>query len=247
MPDAVLTPDVRDLWVYLSASPLFHLTLTLAAFVVAQALSRRFGGSPLLNPVLLTVVMVVSILLITGTDYRTYFQGAQFVHFLLGPVTVALAIPLYRQRKTLLRYAIPLVASLLIGSATAVVSAVMTVRLLDGRADTVSSMAPKSITAAVAMGVSEQIGGLPSLTAVLVMMTGIFGAVAAPSLLRWFGITDQAAVGLAIGTASHGIGTARALQIGETCGAFSGLAMGLNAVATALLLPVLWPLLLALS
>lgn len=242
MAPPVLPADVQDLWVYLSASPLFHLTLTLAAFVLAQALSRRFGGSPLLNPVLLTVVMVVLVLLATGTDYRTYFQGAQFVHFLLGPVTVALAIPLYRQRAMLLRYALPLVASLLIGSATAVLSAVITVRLLGGRADTVSSMAPKSITAAVAMGVSEQIGGLPSLTAVLVMMTGIFGAVAAPSLLRLCGITDPAAVGLAIGTASHGIGTARALQLGETCGAFSGLAMGLNAVATALLLPVLWHL-----
>jgi predicted murein hydrolase (TIGR00659 family) len=231
--------QVRDIWVYLAASPLLHLTLTLAAFQAGSWLYRRAGLNPLLNPVLIAVALLVGLLALTGTPYATYFGGAQFVHFLLGPATVALAVPLYRQFERVRRSALAILASIVTGSLSAAASAVGIAWALGAGRDTLISLAPKSVTAPVAMGISEQLGGLPSLTAVLVILTGVLGAMLGPPLMNLLRIRDMAARGLAIGTASHGIGTARALQVSELAGAFSGLAMGLNALATALLLPLL--------
>jgi len=235
--------ELRDIWVYLSASPLLHLTMTLVAFQAGSWVYERAGRHPLLNPVLIAVVAVVAMLLATGTSYADYFAGAQFVHFLLGPATVALAIPLYRQFERVRKSGLAIAASILTGSLTAIGSALGVGWLLGASRDTLISLAPKSVTAPVAMGISEQLGGLPSLTAVLVILTGIVGAMLGPLALNLIGVRDWAARGLAMGTASHGIGTARALQVSEVAGAFSGLAMGLNALATAILLPVVWQLL----
>ncbi|PLX37787.1 MAG: hypothetical protein C0606_05825 [Hyphomicrobiales bacterium] len=234
--------DLRDIWVYLSASPLLHLTLTLVAFQAGFWLYRKGKLNPLLNPVLIAVLIIVATLFATGTSYETYFDGAQFVHFLLGPATVALAIPLYRQFNKVRRSALALLTSIIAGSLTAAISAVGIGYFLGASKDTLISLAPKSVTAPVAMGISAQFGGLPSLTAVLVILTGILGAMIGPGLLNLLRIRDWGARGVAIGTASHGIGTARALQVSEVAGAFSGLAMGLNALATAILLPLLWKL-----
>jgi putative effector of murein hydrolase len=215
---------VDDIWVYLSASPLLHLTLTLIAFQIGTWAYRRTKMNPLLNPVLIAVLLVV---------------GA-----LLGPATVALAIPLYRQAARVRRSAPALLASILAGSLTAAASAVGIAWVLGGGRDTLIALAPKSVTAPVAMGITEQLGGLPSLTAVLVILTGVLGAMLGPPLLTVIGVRGWAARGVALGTASHGIGTARALQVREVAGAFAGLAMGLNALATAVLLPLLARLLL---
>ena len=232
--------NLQETWVYLSASPLFHLTLTLVAFQAANWVFEKAGRNPLLNPVLGAVLVVVAVLLATGTEYGTYFEGAQFVHFLLGPATVALAVPLYRQWYRVRRSALAITASLLAGSLTAILSAIGVAWILGGSSEVLASVAPKSVTAPVAMAIAKELGGLPSLTAVLVIVTGILGAMFGPKVLDIIGVTDWRARGLAIGTASHGIGTARALQVNETAGAFSGLAMGLNALATALLLPIIW-------
>ena len=232
--------NLQDTWVYLSASPLFHLTLTLVAFQLASFLFEKTGRNPLLNPVLGAVLIVVAVLMLTGTDYGSYFEGAQFVHFLLGPATVALAVPLYRQWYRVRRSALAIVVSLVAGSLTAILSALAVAWLAGSSEAVLASVAPKSVTAPVAMGIAEKLGGLPSLTAVLVIVTGILGAMLGPKVLDVTGVVDWRARGLAIGTASHGIGTARALQVNETAGAFSGLAMGLNALATALLLPIIW-------
>ena len=235
--------EFRDIWVYLSASPLLHLTLTLAAFVLASLVYRRLRMHPLLNPVLISVMAIVLILRGTETSYATYFEGAQFVHFLLGPATVALAVPLYRQFDRVRKSAVAISVSLLCGSITSALSAVAIAWILGAETVSIVSLAPKSVTAPVAMGISEQLGGLPSLTAVIVILTGIIGAMFGPLVLNGLKIHDWSVRGLAIGTASHGIGTARALQVNEVAGAFSGLAMGLNALATAILLPILWNLL----
>jgi predicted murein hydrolase (TIGR00659 family) len=232
----------RDVWAYLSTSPLLHLTLTLVAYQIGLAIYRRANLNPLLNPVLLAVLMVVAVLVATGTRYESYFDGAQFVHFLLGPATVSLAIPLYRQFEKVRRSALAITASIIAGSLTASLSAVLIARLLGGSRDSLISLAPKSVTAPVAMGIAERLGGLPSLTAVLVILTGILGAMMGTFVLNTLGIKDWAARGLAMGTASHGICTARALQVNEVAGAFYGLVVGLNALATALLLPLLWRL-----
>ena len=238
--------SLQDTWVYLSATPLFHLTMTLVAFQVANFAFEKAGRNPLLNPVLGAVLLLVAMLLITGTDYGTYFEGAQFVHFLLGPATVALAVPLYRQWYNVRRSALAIAVSLIAGSLTAILTAVVTAWLFGGSLPILASLAPKSVTAPVAMAIAEELGGLPSLTAVLVIATGIFGAMFGPGILNLVGVKDWRARGLAMGTASHGIGTARALQVNETAGAFSGLAMGLNALATALLLPIIWGILVGL-
>ena len=227
------------LWVYLAREPLLHLSLTLLAYLAGSLLYQRSGQSPLLNPVLLAVTLLVGLLLVTGTPYPDYFEGAQFIHFLLGPATVALAVPLYQHLGRIRAQLLPILGGLLAGSLTAIVSAMGLVWVLGGSRELLLSMAPKSVTTPVAMGIAEKLGGLPSLTAVLVIMTGITGAVTGPLLLRALGVGSRSAQGLALGVASHGIGTARAFQIDDLAGAFSGLAMGLNALLTALLVPLL--------
>ncbi|MCB1429223.1 MAG: LrgB family protein [Nitratireductor sp.] len=234
--------DLSQVWVYLAASPLLHLTLTLIAYQAGSWLHRKSGNNPLVNPVLIAVLALVGILVFTGTSYQTYFDGAQFVHFLLGPATVALAIPLYRQFEHVRKSAIAILVSIIAGSLTAAGSAVAIAWAMGARESAIISLAPKSVTAPVAMGIAEQLGGLPSLTAALVILTGITGAMLGPLVMNFLRISDWQARGLAMGTASHGIGTARALQVNEVAGAFSGLAMGLNALATAILLPLAWKL-----
>ena len=234
-------PKLGAIWVYLAASPLLGLTITLLAYLIAQALYAKARFNPLVNPVLIAVAMVVALLEITGTPYATYFEGAQFVHFLLGPATVALALPLYRQWSKLRRAALPLVGGLVAGSLTAILSAVGVAALFGASHQTVASLAPKSATTPIAMAVAAEIGGIPSLTAVLVITPGVFGAVVARSILNLLRITEPEVRGFALGVASHGIGTARAFQVSEEMGAFAGLGMGLNGVFTAFVVPVLLP------
>ncbi len=230
---------LADIWVYLSASPLLGLSITLVAYLAGDWIYRRAGMHPLLNPVLLAVAALAVFLVVTGMPYATYFEGAQFVHFLLGPATVALAVPLYFNLAKLRRMWLPILGGLIVGSLTAVVSVVGIAWLLGGSTQTLLSLAPKSVTAPVAMGIADKLGGLPSLTAILVIATGILGAALGPVVLNGLRVRDQATRGFAMGVTAHGIGTARAFQESEQAGAFSGLAMGLNALATALLLPLL--------
>jgi len=230
---------IGEIWVYLAASPLLWLTMTLAVYLAGQWLFRRSGGRALFNPVALALVLLALLLLLTGTPYATYFSGAQFIHFLLGPATVALAIPLYLHWARVRRLFLPLMAGLLAGSLTAILSAMGIAWLLGGSPQTLLSLAPKSVTTPVGMGIAEKIGGLPSLTAVLVILTGVVGAVAAPALLNGLRIRDDAVKGFAIGVAAHGIGTARAFQISSLAGAFAGLAIGLNALLTTMLAPLI--------
>ncbi|MCB1887648.1 MAG: LrgB family protein [Rhodocyclaceae bacterium] len=236
-----MNASVSDIWVYLAETPLLGLTLTLVCYQAAFAIHSRFGMHPAANPVLLAVAMLVAVLLATDTPYPVYFEGAQFVHFLLGPATVALAIPLYAQFGRLRRMAGPLTVALVCGSLAAALSAVAIGASLGASHELLMSLAPKSVTTPIAMGVAEQLGGLPSLTAVLVIATGILGAIGARYVYRLFHIEDHAIRGFAIGLASHGIGTARAFQVSEQAGAFAALAMGLNGLFTAVSLPWLLP------
>jgi predicted murein hydrolase (TIGR00659 family) len=239
----VVAPQINDLWVYLSTTPLLGLTVTLLAYQAAWWVHRRSGSSPLANPVMIAAAALVALLAISGTSYQTYFDGAQFVHFLLGPATVALAVPLYTQFRRVRAMMLPVIAGLLVGSFTAAVSAVLVARLFGASLVTQLSLAPKSVTTPIAMGVAERIGGIPSLTAVLVISTGILGAVLGRYLFDALRIDDAAIRGFATGVTAHGIGTARAFQESEQAGAFAALAMGMNGLVTALLLPMFLPLL----
>lgn len=224
------------LWVYLTASPLLWLTVTLTAWLLASFIAQKIGH-PLANPVLIAIALVGALLLATRTPYQTYFEGAQFVHFLLGPATVALAVPLVRHRALVLRNIVPMALALFGGAVTACVTAMLIARALGAPREILLSLAPKSTTAGIAMAISEQLGGVPSLTAVCVIATGIIGAMIVTPLMDALRIRDFAARGFAVGLASHGIGTARAFVVDEVAGAFAGIAMGLNGLATSLIVP----------
>ena len=177
-------PAVGDIWVYLSASPLLWLTATLLAYAGAHALFLRANANPLVNPVAIAVALLVALLEVSGTPYERYFDGAQFVHFLLGPATVALAVPLYRNIRIVRRAIVPMALALVAGAATAVVSAVAVASLFGASRETLLSIAPKSVTTPIAMGIAQKIGGLPSLTAVFVILTGITGAMIGDAALE---------------------------------------------------------------
>lgn len=234
----MIAPRIADIWVYLSASPLLWLTITLIAYQAAYWVYARSDFNPLLNPVPIAIVALVVALKATGTAYATYFEGAQFVHFLLGPATVALAVPLYAQFDKLRKLLMPLGGALMAGSVTAIVSVLAIGWVLGASDATLLSLVPKSVTAPIAMGITEKLGGIPSLTAVLVILTGISGAVMAKYVLDALRIKDFSVRGFAVGIAAHGIGTARAFQVNEEAGAFAGLGMGLNGLLTAVLVPV---------
>jgi predicted murein hydrolase (TIGR00659 family) len=227
-----------SLWVYLSQSPLLWLTVTLLVYAVADAVSLATHRHPLANPVLHSMWIIAAFLLVTGTSYTTYFAGAQFVHFLLGPATVALAVPLYENRKVVLAAILPMLLALVVGSVTAIVSVVALAGAAGLPRGVILSLAPKSVTAGVAMGISESLHADPSLTAVSVVLTGIMGAIIVTPLMNRTGITDFRARGFAAGIAAHGIGTARAFQVDAVAGVFSGIAMSLNALVTSLLVPL---------
>lgn len=230
-------PDLATIWVYLSTTPLIGLTVTLVAYSLGYRLYLLANRNPLLNPVVTAIAALITFLQLTDVSYGTYFEGAQFVHFLLGPATVALAVPLYQQCAKIRQRMLPLLITLIIGAVVGALSSVGIAWVLGASIETQLSLAPKSVTTPVAMGISEQIGGLPSLTAVLVVATGIIGAVIGTTLFRLLRIEDDAVKGVALGIAAHGMGTARAFQLNREMGAFSGLAMALSALATAVLLP----------
>ncbi|MGC9467018.1 MAG: LrgB family protein [Anaerolineae bacterium] len=229
--------DLATVWDALSSSPLLWLTVTLITYRAAEAAYDRLGFA-WLNPVLISIVIVVATLLVTQTSYEDYFAGVQLIHLLLGPATVALAVPLYHRIERLRQMTGPIVGALLVGSCVAVGSAVAIGWLLGASPATLLSLAPKSVTTPIAMGVSEKIGGLPSLTAVLVILTGIVGAITAEPVLNLLRVEDHSIRGFAVGVAAHGIGTARAFQMDDEAGAFSGLGMGLNGILTAVLVPI---------
>jgi predicted murein hydrolase (TIGR00659 family) len=226
------------LWVYLSTQPLLWLTITVAVFVLADWLAERCGRNPQVNPVMISIAVIAAILVATRTPYGTYFNGAQFVYFLLGPATVAIAIPLFKNWPTVRRKALPMLAALGAGATVAIVSAVGVAAAFGVPKDVLISLAPKSVTAAVAMSISEHLGGIPALTAVLVAITGVLGSVIVTPLMNAMGLRDYAARGFSVGVAAHGIGAARAFAVDPMAGTFAGIAMGLNAILSSLLVPV---------
>lgn len=231
--------EFAEIWGYLGRDPLLWLTLTLAAYAIGDAASRASGRHPLVNPVLIAVLLLALILWATRTPYMIYFEGAQFVHFMLGPATVALAVPLHAQIGRLRRAALPMLGALVTGVCVSVASVVWIGQALGVDRAVLLSMVPKSATAPVALGVSEAIGGSPTLTAVLVILTGVMGAIVATPLMNALALRDWRARGFAVGVAAHGIGVARAVQVHETAGAFAAVGMGLSAILTAVLAPVL--------
>lgn len=228
----------------LAGSELLILTATLIVYLAADLIYRRCNCHPLANPVLSSIILLIFILHFCDIDYITYFKGAEFINFLLGPAIVALAIPLYRAYDHIKRAGWVLVLALISGCFIAITTVVVIGWACGGTKEIVLSLAPKSITTPIAMSVSAQIGGISSLTAVLVILTGVFGALISTPILNFFAVTDPRARGFATGLIAHAIGTSHKLKVNEVAGAFAGLAMGLNGIATAVFLPLLMPVLL---
>lgn len=232
--------DFVQLWVYLSTTPLFGLTATLVTYVLAVALYQRLGRAPWANPVLWSVALLGTVLVATGTSYPTYFAGAQFVHVLLGPAVVALAWPLWQRRREVQRRGAALLIAGLAGGLAAGGMAVLLAWGLGLPTEVLRSLATKSVTAPVAMGIAERIGGVPALAAVFSVMTGLVGALSGKYLFNALGIGSWAVRGFALGTAAHGIGAARAIQVDADAGAYAGLALGLQVLLASLLTPLLF-------
>jgi predicted murein hydrolase (TIGR00659 family) len=226
-------------WSYLQTQPLLGLTATLVTWELACFVDARAGHKPITNPTVLSILFLAWVLLVTGTPYAAYFTGAQYVHFLLGPATVALAIPMYANWRAIRTHFVAIGISLTAGSMAAALSAMLIARALGAPHEVVISLGPKSVTTPIAMGIAQNLGGQPPLTAVFVMITGIFGTVMCTPVFRWLGIKDWRAQGLAAGTAAHGLATSRMILLNETAGAFGGVAIGLNGIVTSVALPLL--------
>lgn len=230
--------DFVQLWVYLSSTPLFGLTATLIVYVLAATAYQRVGLAPWANPVLWSVVVIGAVLIVTHTSYPVYFAGAQFIHVLLGPAVVALAWPLWLRRGELRERGVALILAALVGGFATAGSAVALGWAFNMPDDVIRSLAPKSVTAPVAMGIAERIGGVPALAAVFAVATGLVGASSGKYLFDFLRIDAWAARGFALGTTSHGIGAARALQVNADAGAYAGIALGLQVLIASLLLPL---------
>lgn len=230
-------PPIQEIWVYLAGSPLFALVLTLGAYAMGLAAYERTDRNPLANPVLIAVVLVAAGLAVTDLPYRRYFEGAQFVHFLLGTATVSLAIPIYKGWSSVKGRLGVLTFAMVAGGVTSIAVAVGTLRALGADEALVKAMWAKSVTAPIAMGIAERIQASPTLTAIFAVSTGVLGAVLGRFVLNGAGVTAWWQRGFALGVASHGIGTSRAFSVHPVAGAYASLGMGLHGIVSAVVLP----------
>lgn len=222
----------------LANSDIFALTLVIGSYLAAQALYRKTRIS-LLHPLLTSIFVIIVVLNMLDVEYKSFRQGSSLIHFMLGPSVVALGYVLFEQMKYLRGNVISILTSVFVGAIVGIVSIIVIGQLMGADQTLIATLQPKSVTTPIAMGIAEKSGGIPSLTAVVVVVVGIFGSIVGPFVLKALGIESRIAKGLALGASAHGVGTAAAIQIGAVEGALSGLAIGLMGVMTAVLVPVI--------
>ena len=233
-----------SIWVYLQAEPLFWLTLTIGSYLIADFIYRKSNLFPLLNPVAISVLIVSLTLVSFNIDYERYFDGAKFIHFLLGPATVALAIPIYKKWNLIISNSKAIFLSLMAGSIFAILITFSLSSYLDLKDELILSLLPRSVTAPIAMGISEIIGGIPSLTAIITLITGIIGASLGIFVFDLMKLKKMEARGFSLGLASHGVGTARAMSRDKNAGVFAAVGMGLSGLITSIIIPLFLKLIL---
>ena len=233
-----------SIWVYLQAEPLFWLTLTIGSYLIADFIYRKSNLFPLLNPVAISVLIVSLTLVSFNIDYERYFDGAKFIHFLLGPATVALAIPIYKKWNLIISNSKAIFLSLIAGSIFAILITFSLSSYLELKDELILSLLPRSVTAPIAMGISEIIGGIPSLTAIITLITGIIGASLGVFVFDLMKLKKMEARGFSLGLASHGVGTARAMSRDKNAGVFAAVGMGLSGLITSIIIPLFLKLIL---
>lgn len=219
-------------------SEIFSLTLVIGTYLTSLFLYKK-TRLKLLHPLLVSVLVIIAVLEILSIDYETFRAGTHLVHFMLGPSVVALGYVLFEQMKYLKGNVISILTSVFVGAIVGIVSVILIGRLMGADKALIATLQPKSVTTPIAMGIAEQNGGIPSLTAVIVVAVGIFGSIVGPMVMKVLGIESHIAKGLALGASSHGVGTATAIQLGAVEGAISGLAIGLMGIMTAILVPLI--------
>lgn len=229
---------ISEIWVYLSGDPLFALVITLASYQLGYILYIKANRNPLANPVAISVVVSAVVIQLLDMSYEQYFEGAQFIHFLLGTATVALAIPIYHGFKTMGKKILPIILAMIVGSSVSIVSAVAITTWMNAGEHIIGSMYAKSVTAPIAMGIAERINVSPTLTAVFTVITGMLGAIMAPFILDKFKVQQWWIRGTAIGVGAHGLGITRAFSVNHEAGIYASMAMGLNGVISAIALPI---------
>lgn len=233
-------PPIHQIWVYLSGNPLFALVITLGAYAIGVRIYESTQRNPLANPLPIAVVLISCVLLALNIPYAKYFEGAQFVHFLLGTATVSLAVPIYKCRKALQGRVCVLLLALLFGGLTSIVVSVSVLRLLGADQALIQGMYAKSVTTPIAMGIADRINASPTLTAVFALSSGVIGAVLGRWIFNLLRITAWWQRGFALGVAAHGLGTSRALSVHPAAGALASLGMGLSGILGSVLIPVVF-------
>lgn len=223
---------------HLAHSELFALTLVVGTYLAAHALYKKVHFC-LLHPLLTSILVIIAVLEILGIPYESFRQSSHLIHFLLGPSVVALGYVLYEQMRYLKGNVVSILTSVFVGAVVGIVSVMLIGKWMGADQALIATLQPKSVTTPIAMGIAEKAGGIPSLTAVVVVAVGIFGSIVGPFVLKALGIESRIAKGLALGASSHGVGTAAAIQIGAVEGALSGLAIGLMGIMTAVLVPLI--------
>ncbi len=224
---------------YIISTPLVWLILTLGSFKIGIIIYEKFNKHTLLQPIVISYLIIMCTLIFTGVSYEEYFKSVEIIHFFLGPATVALALPLYNNLKYIKSLFLAIIMTLIIAGTFSIMIAVLMLWILDAELPTILSMTTKSITAPIAIITSEQIGAIPSLAVGFVIITGIIGALLGTTIFKIMKIKNDTSKGFALGLISHGIGTARAVEISEKAAAFSALAMGLSGIVTAIFLPLI--------
>ena len=227
-----------SIWIYLQAEPLFWLTLTIGSYLIADFIYRKSNLFPLLNPVAISVLLVSLILIFFNIQYERYFEGAKFIHFLLGPATVALAVPIYKKWDLIVINSKAIFISLIVGSVFAILVTYLLSLYFELPKELILSLLPRSVTAPIAMGISEIIGGIPSLTAIITLITGVIGASLGIFVFDLMKLKNMDARGFSLGLTSHGIGTARAMSKNKNAGVFAAVGMGLSGLVTSMLVPL---------
>lgn len=219
-------------------SEIFDLALVVGTYIAATILYKKTRLS-LLHPLLTSIFVIIVILEMLDIEYESFKQGSHLIHFMLGPSVVALGYVLFEQMKYLKGNVVSILTSVFVGAIVGIISVIAIGKLMGADQSLIATLQPKSVTTPIAMGISEKNGGIPSLTAVIVVAVGIFGSIVGPAVMKVLGIESRIAKGLALGASSHGVGTAAAIQIGAVEGALSGLAIGLMGIMTAILVPVI--------